>query len=116
MKFTLDSEDPITHNKDLDSMVKANCARSGDLITFNSTADTLNNILTWPKPILSKKKRIQKERLPSVLTSDQWIGIMKIKEEEKKLLLEKKEEEKRNRLKKREDAKQIKLKAKKIKV
>lgn len=86
-------------------------------IVFNkSPGNALKDILVWPQPKNTKKKRVQTERLPSVLTSEKWLEVMKAKEEEKQRRLEKKEEEKKIRLQKREKAKQIKLAAKRIKL
>lgn len=86
-------------------------------IIFNnksSVENTLKNILVWPEAKIAKNKK-QKERLPSVLTSDMWINIMKAKEEEKQVQLQKKEEIKKIKLEKREVVKKQKLEAKRIK-
>lgn len=81
-------------------------------IVFNkSPRNALKDILVWPQPKNTKKKRVQTERL----LSEKWLEVIKAKEEEKQRRLEKKEEEKKIRLQKREEAKQIKL-AKRIKL
>jgi len=77
-------------------------------IVFNkSPENALKDILVWPQPKNTKKKRVQTERLPSVLTSEKWLEVMKAKEEEKQRRLEKKEEERR--LDCRKEKKQNKL-------
>lgn len=72
-----------------------NCTDRECGIVFNkSPENVLKDILVWPHPKNTKKKRVQTERLPSVLTSEKWLEVMKAKEEEKQRRLEKKEEEK----------------------
>ena len=103
------------NTSEIDKKSNTNCDNTIIIKKEDSKEDAFKKILVWPESKTTKKKIKQKERLPSVLTSDKWITIMKAKEEEKRMQIEKKEEEKRIRLEKRKAQEEMKALAKKIK-